>query len=509
MKIETVPPPKKPASKPGISSGQKISAADAAIPVKPPAYIRVKSKKIVSRDDDSNFFVTPSPSPSPSLPVANTTPRGGPPVLTQGYFRSSLKRPRAAFGNVTNDESWPPKRRKKMAKDNDVSPDVEMSDACDRVGAKKAVSASLPAEGSANGLTRPRPPAQVNAAASSSKVLLSDSLHRPANKPINLSNAIYTKGNPSSDTRHVYTDAPSLPKQAIQDTNLPFIQKNRDVSVAGSSSRNSVPVKSVHRLIITPDNDVDLQLERLSSVDIDDPFVTNKHTTRNFNLPPRRIDLRKSLDTTRSRRSRTSTTTSSTSPHSNNLSFLLPEDREIFNQVGLRKVMAVIAKNYGFDVDVALKAFYATKSIEKTKSLLQFAKEVTNSATSALLSELVNDDDLGSSDDEALRNMWRNNNSSPPSGKDHQRSALLNSGHQKTKRSLGGSRRKSNRLSFKPRPFDEEIDEMASFSDYSPPLCHSYDAETRFLISSHRDKIAPPTLVYLYLLLLSVPSNCN
>jgi hypothetical protein len=45
-----------------------------------------------------------------------------------------------------------------------------------------------------------------------------------------------------------------------------------------------------------------------------------------------------------------------------------------------------------------------TKSIEnlKTKSLLQFAKEVTNSATSALLSEL-NDDDKNSFSDDTLK----------------------------------------------------------------------------------------------------------
>jgi hypothetical protein len=215
-------PSPEPASKPAIFSGQESSAAATATAPKPPQYIRAKFKKIASLDDDSNFFGTPSLSPPSSLPAANSTPRGKPPVLFQGSFRSSLKRARPAFGNVTNDGLWPPKRRKKMAKDSDANPDVEMSD-----------------------------PVQVNAVASSS---------------------------------------------------------------------------------------------------------------------------------------------SSTSHHSNP-SFLLPEDREIFNQVGLRKVMAVIAKNYGFDVDVAMKAFFATKSIEKTKSLLQFAKEVTNSATSALLSKLVNDDE--------------------------------------------------------------------------------------------------------------------
>ena len=466
MKIETVPPAQEPASKPAISSGQKSSVADVAIALKPPSHIHAKFKKIVSRDDDSNFFGTPSPSP-PLPATISTTPRGEPPILTQGFYRSSFKRARAAFGNVTNDESWPPKRRKKVAKDSDVSPDVEMSDACGRVETIKAVSASLPAEGSADGLTRLRPPAQVNATASSSKVLLSDPPHRPA-KPTNLLKVIYAKGIPSSDTSHVLTDAPSLPKKAIQDTNSSFVKKNHDGSVAGPRSRNPVPIKSVNRLISSPDDDVDLQLARLS-VDIDDPFIANKHTTtspvRNFILPPRRIDLRKNLDATRSRRSRTSTT-SSISRHSNPT--FLPEDREIFNQVGLRKVMAVIAKNYGFDVDVAMKAFFATKSIEKTKSLLQFAKEVTNSATSALLAELVNDDDIDSDDDEAPQSMWRgHNNSPPPSGKD-QRSAL-NSGRQKAKLSLGGSRRKSNRLSIKPRPFDEEIDEMAVFSDYSPP----------------------------------------
>ena len=463
VKIETVPPAQEPTSKPTISSGQETSATAAEIALKPPR--QSKSKKIISRDDDSQFFGTPSVSPSPSPLAANSTPRGEPPILTQGFYRSSFKRPRAAFGNVTNDESWPPKRRKKMAKK--VNPDVEMPDACGMVEANKA---SLPAEGSTNGVIRHRPPAQVNAVASSSKVLLSDTPHRPA-KPTNLLKVIYAK----SDTSHVHTDAPSLPK-AIQDTNLPFVKKNHDGSVTGSDSRNSVPIKSVHRLISSPDDDVDHQLARLSSVDInDDPFIIDKHTTttspvRNFILPPRRIDLRKSLDATRSRRSRTSTTTSSISRHSNNLSFLLPEDRAIFSQVGLQKVMAVIAKNYGFDVDVAMKAFFATKSIEKTKSLLQFAKEVTNSATSALLSNLVNGDDIDSSDDdEAPQNMLRSghNNGSPPSGTDQQRRALTNSGRQNAKRSSDGSRRKSNRLSIKPRPF-EEIDETA-LSDYSPP----------------------------------------
>ena len=465
VKIETVPPAREPAQEPAqepaVSSEQKSSPAAAAIALKPPQHIHAKSRKIVSRDEDSNFFYTPSP--SPSLPAANSTPpRGDPPILIRNPYRSSLKRTRAAFGNVTNDESWPPKRRKKMAKDSDVSPDVEMSEACGRVETNKVVSASLPAEGSANEPTRPCPPAQVNAVASSSKVLLPD-LPRPPAKPTNLLKVIYAKGIPSINTNHVHTDAPSLPK-AIKDTKV-IHKKNHDGSVAGSSSQNPVPIKKpVHRLIGSPDDDVDLQLARLS-VDIDDPFIADKHTTppvRNIILPPRRIDLRKSLDTTR-RRSRTST--SSTSRYSN-LSFLLPEDREIFNQVSLPKVMAVIAKNYGFDVDVAMKLFFATKSIEKTKTLLQYAKEVANSATSILLSGLVNDDDIDSSDDEAPQSTWRghNNNSSPPSGRDQ---SALNFGRQKTKR-YSGSRKSVRRLSIKPRPLDEEIDEN-TFSDYSPP----------------------------------------
>ena len=472
MKIKTAPvlPPKQePASEPAFSSGQKSSpAAAAAIALKSPRHIHAKHKRIVSRDEDSNFFVTPSPSPSPSLPAANPSPRGDLPILVQDSYRSSLKRTRAAFGNVTNDELWPPKRRKKLAKDNDVSPDVEMSDAaCGRVETTKVVSASLPAVASPSGLTtRLRPPVQVNATASSSKVLLPDPPHRPA-KPTNLLNVVYAKGTSSSDTSHVHTDAPSLPK-AIQDTNLPFNihKKNHDGRVAGSSTKNPVPIKTVHRLISSPDDDVDLQLARLS-VDNDDPFIANKRTTspvKNFNLPPRRIDLRKSLD---AKRTRSHTSTSSISRHSNP-PFLLPEDREIFNQVGLPKVMAVIAKNYGFDVDVAMRAFFATKSIKNTKKVLQFAKEVTNSATSTLLAALVNDDDFDSSDDdededEAPQSMWRGHNGSPPSGKEQ---GALNSGRQKEKRSFGS--RKSNRLSIKPRPLDEEIDETA-LSDYSPP----------------------------------------
>ena len=466
LKIETVSPAQleEPASKPTTSPGQKSSDAATANALKPP---RAKSKKIALRDDDSNFFGTPSLSPSPSmLATISTTPRGDPPILTQGSYRSSFKRPRAAFGNVTNNESWPPKRRKIMAKDSDVRTDVEMSDACGRVETNKAVPASLPAEGNASDLTRLRPPAQVNAVASSSKVLASDPPHRPA-KPTNLLKVIHAKGDLSSDTNHVHTDAHSLPRKAIQNTNLFLIKKNHD---GGSSSRNPMPVKSFQRLISSPDDQLDLQLARLTPGDDDDPFITDKRTTtssptNNFNLPPRRIDLRKSLDNaTRSRRSRTSTTTTSSTSRHPIPSFLLPEDREIFNQVGLQKVMAVIAKNYGFDVDVATKAFFATKSIEKTKSLLQFAKEVTNSATSALLSKLVNDDDINSSDDD--------DNSPPPSGKKHyQRSdTLTNSGRQKAKPSSGGSRRKSDLLNIKLRPFDEdeEIDEM-DLSDYSPP----------------------------------------
>ena len=467
MKIKTapvLPPSQEPASEPGFLSGQKSSAAAAVIALKPPRNIRAKHKRIVSRDEDSNFFVTPPP--SPSLPAANPSPRGDLPILVQDSYRSSLKRTRAAFGNVTNDELWPPKRRKKMAKDNDVRPDVEMPDTCGKVETNKAVS-SLPAEEIVNKPTRLRPPAHVNAIASSSKVLLSDPPHRPV-KPTNLSNVIYAKGTSSSDPNHVHTDAPSLPK-ATEDTNLPFNthKKNHDGRVAGSSPKNPVPIKSAHRLIGSPDDDVDLQLARLS-VDNDDPFIANKHTTspvKIFNLPPRRIDLRKSLD---AKRTRSRTSTSSISRHSNP-SFLLPEDREIFDQVGLPKVMAVIAKNYGFDVDVAMKAFFATKSIKNTKKVLQFAKEVTNSATSTLLAALGNGDGFDSSDDddadddEAPQSTWRGLNSSPPSGKEQ---SALNSGRQKAKRSFGS--RKSNRLSIKPRPLDEEIDETA-LSDYSPP----------------------------------------
>jgi len=92
--------------------------------------------------------------------------------------------------------------------------------------------------------------------------------------------------------------------------------------------------------------------------------------------------------------------TRSSTPRHSITPFLLPEDQAIVNQIGFPGVMAIIAKHYGFDIDVAMNTFFATKSIEKTKLVLQQIMEVANSATSVLLAELAQGDGVDSCSDD-------------------------------------------------------------------------------------------------------------
>jgi hypothetical protein len=253
-----------------------------------PQQIHNKPKKIVPRDDD-NFFGTPSP--SPSLLATNSAAKRKLPILLEGPYRNSLKRSRTASGD---DESWPPKRRKKMVDDVDVSPDVDMLDAHGKVETKSANRRSC---------------------------------------------------NLSSHTSTI------------------------------SASDHSIP------------------------------------------------------------------------------SFL-PEDRELINGVGFAHVMATIAKHYGFDEDVAKRAFYKTNSIEKTKGLLQRCNKV-------LCDMLARRDDVDSSGDEAPQSMRRGHSSS------RKNSNESNSGSLKAKSSSSSRRAIWPSLRFKPRPFDEKID--IALSEYSPP----------------------------------------
>lgn len=377
--LENIPHPGAVDKESIISSGRKSTAASATTALQPmPSYVKTQ-RIVLPRDDDDNFFCTPLP--SSLLPAANSTEKGELPILLQGPYRSSLKRSRATFDNGTNNKSWPPKRRKMMVEDIDVSQNVEMSESRRMAAvAKKPVSVALSASGHA---TRLRPAVQVNAVASSSK------------EP------------PSSDTKtapkFVPPNAASLPK-ATKDTK-PFLvnpKEEHHTHVAGLSPRNSVQSKYMRRPITAPDDSA-RHLACLSLKDADPFIASNLH-----DIPPRRIDLRESLNATRRSCHIGSRTSASRSRHSMP-SVLLPEDEEIFNQASLEKVVTVIAKHYGFDVDVAMKAFLATKSIEKTKLVLKLGQEAANSATSALLTELVDqaegDDDTVSSGDEASQSI--------------------------------------------------------------------------------------------------------
>ena len=417
-----------------------------------PQQIHNKPKRIVPRDDDNNFFGTPSP--SPSLPATNSAAKRKLPILHEGPYRNSLKRSRTASGDATKDESWPPKRRKKTTEDIDVSPNVEMLDARGKVETKKVVSATQPATGagSANGLTR-RSPAQVNAVASSSKI---EPPHRHA-KPTNLLKVICTKQTSS---------AMPLPK-AIEDTDsCLIIDKTNNGRVTSLGSRNSVPIIPMRSLTLNDSANAALRLPSIFPEDGDDPFIANKPLDKakadttpsidNLNLqdiPSRRIDLRESLNATRRSCNLSSrTSTSSASDHS--ITSLLPEDQELINGVGFMHVMATIAKHYGFDEDVAKRAFYKTNSIEKTKDLLQRCNEV-------LCDMLARRDDVDSSGDEAPQSMRRGHSSS------RKNKSNSNSGSQKAKSSSSSRRAIRPSLHFKPRPFDEKID--IALSDYSPP----------------------------------------
>ena len=310
-------------------------------------------------------------------------------------YRSSLKHARSTSDSVTN-ESWPPKRMKKTV------------DARDK----------------------------VTSLAKSQMVA-------------------------NNGTRSVSTNAAPLPKYPESS-----IVTNKKKHVASSNSRNSMPIKPIRCLITTPT----AVARQATPMDADDPFITNKPLDKGKarassspiipqNKFPRRIDLRQSLTKNNyaSRKSsnlssRTSVSSTSTSYHSVT-SFLLPEDQELVNQVGFPEVMAIIAKHYGFDVDVAMNAFFVTKSIKKTKSVLQHAKDVANSATSVLLAELA-DQVKGDDVDSEPQDIWRSRSSSS------RRDPSTSSGHQKAKHKV-----KRPSLNIKPVPLDEEIGP----SEYSPP----------------------------------------
>ena len=425
-------------------------------------HIHNKPKKKVSlRNDDGNFFGTPPFSPSSSSPVAS---QGKPPVLLDGPYRNSLKRSRVTSGNSTKDESWPPKRRKKMGEDVDVT--------------NRPV--EIPGVGNARGKAgQLRPPAQVNAVASSSKVLLPNPPH-PRAKPTNLLKMIYAKETSSSGKSHknnslpnnsiqavtndgpksVHTDAIPLPK-VVKDTKL-TLRKKHDVACS------STPKSVLKRRLITSPNDTARQLTRSLPV-VDDPFITKNSLNKGiatvtssfgnltYHDKPRRIDLRRSLNATTRRSSNISSRTSTSSTPRHSITSLSPEDQEIANK--FLEVMARNAKRYGFDMDVAVNAFCATKSLEKTYSFLQHAKEVTNSTTNVLLAELADqskNDDVNSCSDEEPQSMWRDRSSS--NGK-------ASSGRHSIKRSVGFHKAKRPSLIFTPQPFDDED----TLSDYFPP----------------------------------------
>ena len=374
-------------------------------------------KSIVSFARKSTTHVTIAPPPTrPPQKIRNKPKRkllpredtffGTPsPSPSPAPYRSSLKHARSTSDSVTN-ESWPPKRMKKTV------------DARDK------------------------------------------------NTSLAKSQMVANNG-----TQSVSTNAAPLPKSMKDpESSVVVNKKKHDGRVASSNFRNSMPIKPIHRLIATPT----AVARQATPMDTDDPFITNKPLDKGKarassspiipqNKFPRRIDLRQSLTnsnhTSRKRSnlsSRTSVSSTSTSYHSVT-SFLLPEDQELVNQVGFPEVMAIIAKHYGFDVDVAMNAFFATKSIKKTKSVLQHAKDVANSATSVLLAELadqVKGDDVDSDGDDEPQDLWRGRSSSS------RRDPSTSSGHQKAKHKV-----KRPSLNIKPVPLDEEIGP----SEYSPP----------------------------------------
>ena len=437
-------------------------------PIRPSQHIHEKPKrKVLPQDDDNNFFGTPSP--PPSSPAANSIVKGQPPTLRESPFRISLKRIRATSGNVTNDEPWPPKRRKQDT--GEISRDLEPSGVVNtrgKVETKRADSTTLSAA-----------PAQVNPVASSSKVLLPDPPHRHAShpKPTTLLKMIYAKGAPSSDTSHklpnglTQTIVNNRPRSVSTDaamkgekSSLIINERKHEVRVTSSGSQNSMPINPMPHPTTFPNGDTAaLRLTRISTVDADDPFVANNKPLGSTTPPvrdlildkPPRIDLRQSLSSA-TRRSNISSraSTSSTSRHSTT-PFLLPEDQEIVDQLGFSEVMTIIAKNYGFDVSVAMNTFFATKSIKKTKSMLQYAKEVTNSAMSALLA--LQGDGVDSCSDEEPQSVQRDLSASGEK--------IRNAGYQKAKQSSDSRKAKRTSLKFKPQVSDEEI----ALSDYSPP----------------------------------------
>ena len=260
----------------------------------------------------------------------------------------------------------------------------------------------------------------------------------------------------------VSPDVEMLDTRAITNSSLVIDKTKHDGRVASSGSRHAVPIKPMRRL--TPNDGVKTPPPLPSIIfpeDGDDPFLANKpldmkktdttYPVDNLNIHPRRINLRESLNATR--RSCTRASTSSTSGHSIT-SFLLPEDQELINRVGFSFVMARIAKNYGFDVDVAKETFFKTKSIEKTKSVLQDCKEAACMAANNRLAR----DDIESSSDEAPQSR-RGHSSS-------RKKSASNSGSQKAKFSSASRRANRPSLKFKPRPCDEAIDAL---SEYSPP----------------------------------------
>ncbi|KAF8162686.1 hypothetical protein B0H34DRAFT_794478 [Crassisporium funariophilum] len=436
---------------PNLSHPTKLNQQPQPTPTK-----KLKRKAV---DVEEDFFGTPTP----SSPVEQTTPapKRQPPTYKEGPFRTTLQR--------GQDGNWPPKRRRKILAD-DASSEAE-EPGVTAIGVHKGKAKEIVSD-STSRTGQPRQPVQANAIASSSRVLLSN-IAEPASllksvltKKVSLS----SKANQGRDTANtkpgpsavVAADAQGAPSART----APSIAK----------SRTSVQDSAAYPVSATSPNDPFTARKlasgkgkgRANAQPVSD-FLIEK-PTRHIDLHHVRLSRRSNRSSIASRRSSvlsSRTSTSSTSnvrkrrsgPRQSLADDLSRDDQETLMMTGLPQVMASIAKEYGFDVRVAMNAFKATKSIENVRKTLKLMRDAAAAAVNALFAQDNDGNDADTeSDEETIHRAFLNRR---PSLDQQSSPAQKSSRHSSLSRK---SKRPSLNIRHVPLQDDEE-----TLSDYNPP----------------------------------------
>ncbi|KAF9481316.1 hypothetical protein BDN70DRAFT_919906 [Pholiota conissans] len=382
------PPPARPASR---VEPAKASPPDRPINKKPKPKLRRSA-----RDEDP--FATPSES-SPPPPRPQYKPAGaGLPVLVENGFRSALKRPRRSSPDDPNAAPWPPKRAKTSAP---AERPKERTEGVQRMDVDNV--SHVPPTKTSHGLPTRRP-VHVNAVASSSKTMLTPTTTVTPNlKPSAQPNVVESI--------------------SVQTTRIVSAAEPRPIKIESPQSFSPVfkiLSRKPHTLVYAP------PARPLSD---SDPFTAKKVTEKdkgkaradvvpNNNQPPK-IDLHKeSLQRRLTNTSMSISAAGSTSYASSSsgarkkgrssgekhnslrkslTTGITPSDPDFELVVtaveDVTKTLAQMAATYGIGEQHAKAAYIRTRSLEKTKFVLQQLRDAIAEKEKAIYAALPEPDD--------------------------------------------------------------------------------------------------------------------